>query len=72
MSSKESIKIQEFFNRDINPQEFAKHLRRLNHALLMYAMEDDDNQFRNWINDGHYWLNSFAETIDPVLEDKVA
>lgn len=72
MSNKESIQIQKFFTSEIDPKAFAKHLRRLNYALLMYAMEDDDNRFRAWINDGHFWLNQFAETIDPVLEDKVA
>lgn len=72
MTSKESIKIQEFFNKDIDPKSFAKHLRRLNHALLVYALEDEENRFRDWINDGHYWLNSFAELVEPVIEDKVA
>jgi hypothetical protein len=72
MSSKESIEIQEFFNKEIDPKTFAKYIRRLNHALLIYAMEDEENRFREWINDGSFWLNHFAETIEPVLEDKVA
>lgn len=72
MSSKESIEIQEFFNKEIDPKSFAKHLRRLNHVLLTYALEDENARFRDWINDGSFWLNHFAETIEPVLEDKVA
>ena len=72
MSNKESIEIQEFFSKEIDPKSFAKHIRRLNHALLMYAMEDNDNQYRDWINDGYFWLNSFAEMVEPVIEDKVA
>tara|TARA_R110002126_G_scaffold78629_1_gene195644 strand:+ start:19678 stop:19896 length:219 start_codon:yes stop_codon:yes gene_type:complete len=72
MSNKESIEIQEFFNSEIDPKSFAKHIRRLNYALLTYAMEDEDNRFRDWINEGHFWLNSFAEMVEPVIEDKVA
>lgn len=72
MSSKESIQIQQFFVSEIDPKAFAKYMRRLNHVVLMYALEDTDNRFRDWINDGTFWLNQFAETIDPVLEDKVA
>lgn len=72
MSNKESISIQQFFDGEIDPKSFAKHIRRMNHALLIYAMEDDDNRFRDWINDGYFWLNSFAEMVEPVIEDKVA
>jgi len=72
MSNKESIAIQQFFTSEVDPKAFVKYMRRLNHALLMYAMEDDENRFRPWINDGFFWINQFAETIDPVLEDKVA
>lgn len=72
MNNKKSIEIQEFFNKEIEPKSFAKHIRRLNHALLMYAMQDNENQYRDWINEGYFWLNSFAEMVEPVIEDKVA
>ncbi len=72
MSSKELIKIQEFFDKEIDPKSFAKYIRRVNHALLTLAIDDKDDQFRPWISDGYFWLNHFAEMVDPVLEDKVA
>lgn len=72
MQSNELIKLEQFFSNEIDAKQFAKYMRRINHALVHYALEDDDKMFKEWVSDGYFWLNNFVETLDPQIEDEVA
>lgn len=61
-----------FFDSTIDKKSFAQNIRTINHIVVTYNLEDDDNRFKDWINDARFWLNDFAELLDPVIEDKVA
>ena len=63
------IKLHKFFDDQIDLEHFAKIIRRYNHqVMLMIIREDEDSVInKKWIDDGFYFLNEFAEIIDPNL-----
>lgn len=69
MDNKKLELLQDFFGSEIEPKEFAKCMRRVNYVIATYAMNDTDTRFQDWVSDGYYWLNSFVEKLDPVIED---
>lgn len=65
------IKILSFFDDITTPKDFARSLRRVNYILSLQSLRnnEDDAIKREWLDEGFYILNEFAETLDPVLED---
>lgn len=65
-------KIQEYFEKEIHIKQFALQVRRANHILAQIMMKPNAEENVNnsyWIEDCFYHLNSFAELIDPILEN---
>lgn len=61
-------KIIKFFDEIIGHEDFAKNIRRINYILSMAAIRDNENLIdKNWLDNGYYWLNEFAEVLDPQL-----
>lgn len=60
----------DFFTDKISPKDFAKRVRRLNHLVALFALRVNENEGLNkeWLEDGFYWINELAETLDPFLE----
>ena len=69
MRPEKLTQINEYFGKTIRIKEFAKYMRRLNHVIISQHLQDNDAMHKEWIAEGHFWLNNFLETIDPNLED---
>ena len=66
-------KLIEFFEKTIDPEAMAKSIRRINYILALTAIRYDENQNcidKTWLDDGFYWLNELAETLDPCMSIK--
>jgi hypothetical protein len=62
-------KLNDFFTTEIEKEKMALYIRRLLFTVSKQNLENnEDGLYKNWISDGYYWLNEFAETIDPYLE----
>jgi hypothetical protein len=64
-------KIENFFNKKIDSQSFAQQIRRANHILAELMMQPESEETiskSHWAKDCFYYLNEFAELINPVLE----
>lgn len=64
-------KIENFFRKEVDHEYFAKQLRRANYILsnvMMQPQAEYKITGSHWVSDCHYFLNEFAELIDPVLE----
>ncbi len=63
-------KLAEFFKKQISHTDMALYIRRINYILSLTAIRYDENHNvlnKEWLDDGFYWLNEFAETLDPCL-----
>jgi hypothetical protein len=64
------IRLINFFNNAIEPEEMAKVIRQVNYALSLCSMrrcETTESQIKI-IEDNFYWLNKLAEALDPYLD----
>jgi hypothetical protein len=62
-------KLMEFFNSMVNRKDMALYIRRSVYVMSKLALSNNDDNFRKeWIDDGFYYLNELAETLDPYLE----
>ena len=69
---KTDIKVLQFFENTTTPKDMARMIRRVNHILSLTILrnKNDDNPINPvWVEEGYYFLNEFAETLDPILED---
>jgi hypothetical protein len=69
-SSQTTPDFSNFFTKQIEKETMALYIRRLLFAVSKQTLETncDDGFRKNYISDGYYWLNEFAELIDPYLE----
>jgi len=73
LNTEQQEKLMTFFNEKLDPQEFAKIIRRYNYemSLMMIRNNESDNVInKQWVDDGFYWLNELVEIVDPNLNDK--
>ncbi|OUL60327.1 hypothetical protein [Flavobacterium sp. AJR] len=64
------IRLKDFFNEVMEPEDMAKTIRQVNHLLalcLMRGCETAASEIKN-IEDNFYWLNKLAEALDPYLD----
>ena len=64
-------KLIEFFDKTIDVISMAKHIRRINYILALTVIREDENKNpldKDWLDNGFYWLNELAETLDPNLD----
>ena len=63
-------RLKDFFIHSIDPEDMAKTIRQVNHALSLCSMrgcETLESELPN-IDDNFYWLNKLAEILDPYLD----
>lgn len=60
----------DFFNTIISAKDLAKTIRRLNYIVALGVLRKDETLKLELekISDGFYWLNEFAEILDPYFE----
>ncbi|OXG09429.1 hypothetical protein BC749_101892 [Flavobacterium araucananum] len=60
----------DFFNTIISAKDLAKTIRRLNYIVALGILRKDETLKLELekISDGFYWLNEFAEILDPYFE----
>ncbi|MBS7234037.1 hypothetical protein KHA90_23810 [Flavobacterium psychroterrae] len=69
-SKEVEIRIKDFFIDIMDPEDMAKTIRQVNHILSLCVMrgcETVESEINN-IEDNFYWLNKFAEALDPYLD----
>ncbi|WP_286969989.1 hypothetical protein [Flavobacterium sp. UBA4854] len=70
LSAEVETRLNDFFTDKIDCKEMAKMIREVNNALSLCIMKDCETikfGVKN-IDDSFYWLNKFAEVLDPYLE----
>ncbi|SEO93325.1 hypothetical protein SAMN05444671_3976 [Flavobacterium sp. CF108] len=70
LSKETQIRLLNFFNERIEPEEMAKTLRQVNFTLALGVLSEHE-ELQNEINklrDSFYWLNELAETLNPYLD----
>lgn len=70
LSKEEEKRLIDFFNKTVNAKDLAKTIRRLNYIIALGIMRKDETLKLEVvkIEEGFYWLNEFAEILDPYLE----
>ena len=66
------LKLEEYFDKNISPEDLAKFLRRFKYEAtrMLLALESDDIVRKDWFADGHYFITQLCEILDPQLEDE--
>lgn len=70
ISKETQIRVLNFFNDRIEPEEMAKTLRQVNFTLALGIMSEHE-ELQNEITklrDSFYWLNELAEILNPYLD----
>jgi hypothetical protein len=70
LSEQEEQRLLDFFNKTVDAKDLAKTIRRLNYLIALGVMRKDETLKLEVakIEEGFYWLNEFAEILDPYLE----
>lgn len=66
-------KIITYFDNDIGFKDFAKQIRRATYILSDVMMQPEvveQTSNSHWARDCFFYLNMFAELIDPILENE--
>ncbi|WP_264535969.1 hypothetical protein [Flavobacterium sp. N1736] len=70
LSKEVETRLKDFFSDVKDPKDLAKTIRRVNYVLTLAVMRERDtieSEIKN-IEDNFYWLNKFAEALDPYLD----
>lgn len=68
-----NTKLNQLLDKEIDPKTLAKYIRRVNYILSLTMIRNDQEKNpidKDWADNGFYWLNELAETLDPVLESE--
>lgn len=68
-------RLEYFFNKEIDPKNFAQTLRRFAmETIKMYIHHEECNGYvdKDRIAEGHYFLHFLCEILDPCLEEPLA
>jgi hypothetical protein len=70
LSKEAEIRLMNFFNTSINPNEMAKALRQANYILALGIIRKDETPQQEIIKleNSFYWLNELAEILNPYLD----
>lgn len=70
LSKEAEIRLMNFFNNTIDPQEMAKSIRQVNYVLALGTLRQHEtlqNEINN-LENSFYWLNELAEVLNPYLD----
>lgn len=70
LSKETESRITDFFNTTVDPVSLAKEIRRINHLIALSLIRDCETLQSETVNleKGFYWLNEFAEVLNPYLD----
>ena len=70
LSKEEELRLTDFFNKSVDPKFMAKTIRQVNHILALSLMRECETLEieKTTLENGFYWLNQFAEILNPYLE----
>lgn len=70
LSKETELRLTEFFNNSITPQDMAKTIRQVNHMLSLSLMRECETLQleKSTLENGFYWLNELAEILNPYLD----
>lgn len=72
LSKEAEIRLMNFFNNTIDPQEMAQSIRQVNYVLALGALRQHEtlqNEIDN-LQNSFYWLNELAEVLNPYLDEE--
>ncbi|SHM69086.1 hypothetical protein [Flavobacterium chilense] len=70
LSKEVEARLKDFLINIIEPKDLAKMIRQVNYTLSLCSMRGCEtlaSEGKN-IEDNYYWLNKFAELLDPYLD----
>lgn len=70
LSKDAEMRLMNFFNNTIDPQEMAKSLRQVNYVLALGTLRQHETLQNEIVNleNSFYWLNELAEVLNPYLD----
>ncbi len=69
LTAEQRQQLDEMMSRLITPEDMARSARRFIYENTRMMLKLDEEEYnKEWIADGHYWLNELAEILDPQLE----
>jgi len=70
LSKEAEIRLTNFFNHTIEPEQMAKALRQVNFILALGIIREDKTLQQEIIKleTSFYWLNELAEILNPYLD----
>lgn len=70
LTKETELRLVEFFNNSIAPQNMAKTIRQVNHMLALSLMRECETLQleKTTLENGFYWLNKLAEILNPYLD----
>ncbi|MDN3675643.1 hypothetical protein QWY99_21660 [Flavobacterium branchiarum] len=70
LSKETELRLTEFFNNSIAPQDMAKTIRQINHMLSLSLMRECETLQleKSTLENSFYWLNELAEILNPYLD----
>jgi hypothetical protein len=70
LTKETQLRLTDFFNKSIDPISMAKTIRQVNYILALSLMRESETLKFDKISleNGFYWLNELAETLNPYLD----
>ncbi|SHH63874.1 hypothetical protein [Flavobacterium defluvii] len=70
LSKETEIRLTNFFNQTVAPEQMAKALRQVNFVLSLSLIRENETiqQEIDKLENSFYWLNELAEILNPYLD----
>jgi len=70
LSKEAEIRLTNFFNQTVAPEQMAKALRQVNFVLSLSLIRENETlkQEIDKLENSFYWLNELAEILNPYLD----
>lgn len=70
LSKEAKIRLTNFFNQTVAPEQMAKALRQVNFVLSLSLIRENETlqQEIDKLENSFYWLNELAEILNPYLD----
>jgi hypothetical protein len=70
LSKETEIRLTNFFNQNVTPEQMAKALRQVNFVLSLSLIRENETlqQEIPKLENSFYWLNELAEILNPYLD----
>jgi hypothetical protein len=70
LSKETELRLNEFFNKSIDPKNFAKAIRQINYLIALSVIRDCETlqSEKTSLELGFYWLNELAEILNPYFD----